>query len=49
VALITHDEIGPAVNQVETHVFNQQIESQNIMRENNVQIESWGPSDEGEK
>jgi 2,5-diketo-D-gluconate reductase A len=47
VDLILHNEVVPAVNQVETHVFNQQIESQNIMKENNVQIESWGPFAEG--
>ncbi|WP_342043377.1 aldo/keto reductase [Bacillus sp. OTU2372] len=45
--LILHNEVVPAVNQVETHVFNQQIESHNFMKENNVQIESWGPFAEG--
>jgi 2,5-diketo-D-gluconate reductase A len=45
--LIIHNEVIPAVNQVETHVFNQQIESHNFMKENNVQIESWGPFAEG--
>jgi len=47
VDLIIHNEIIPAVNQVETHVFNQQIESAILMKENNVQIESWGPFAEG--
>jgi 2,5-diketo-D-gluconate reductase A len=45
--LIIHNEVVPAVNQVETHVFNQQIESHSFMKENNVQIESWGPFAEG--
>ncbi|RDW20888.1 aldo/keto reductase [Oceanobacillus chungangensis] len=45
--LIIHNEVVPAVNQVETHVYNQQIESHNFMKENNVQIESWGPFAEG--
>lgn len=45
--LIIHNEVVPAVNQVETHVFNQQNESYNFMKENNVQIESWGPFAEG--
>ncbi|MFD9628157.1 aldo/keto reductase [Peribacillus muralis] len=45
--LIIHNEVVPAVNQVETHVFNQQIENHNFMKENNVQIESWGPFAEG--
>jgi 2,5-diketo-D-gluconate reductase A len=44
---IIHNEVVPAVNQVETHVFNQQIESAKLMKENNVQIESWGPFAEG--
>ncbi|XRG77946.1 aldo/keto reductase [Rossellomorea sp. GAMAL-10_SWC] len=45
--LIIHNEVVPAVNQVETHVFNQQIDSTKFMEENNVQIESWGPFAEG--
>ncbi|GGF90369.1 aldo/keto reductase [Paenibacillus abyssi] len=45
--LIVHNEIVPAVNQVETHPFNQQIENSKFMKENNVQIESWAPFAEG--
>jgi 2,5-diketo-D-gluconate reductase A len=45
--LIVHNEIVPAVNQVETHPFHQQIETQKFLQENNVQIESWGPFAEG--
>jgi 2,5-diketo-D-gluconate reductase A len=45
--LIIHNEIVPAVNQIETHLFHQQIESQNFLVENKVQIESWGPFAEG--
>ena len=37
----------PAVNQVETHPFHQQVETQKFLQENNVQIESWGPFAEG--
>ncbi|EUB21058.1 oxidoreductase, aldo/keto reductase domain protein [Fusobacterium sp. CM22] len=40
-------EIKPIVNQVETHVFNQQIIPQEIMKEYGTQIESWGPFAEG--
>jgi len=47
VDLITHNEIVPAVNQVETHPFCQQIESAELMKEHNVQIESWAPFAEG--
>jgi 2,5-diketo-D-gluconate reductase A len=45
--LIIHNEIAPAVNQVETHPFHQQNEMQQFLNENKVQIESWGPFAEG--
>lgn len=45
--LIVHHEIVPAVNQIETHPFHQQIDAQQFLVENNVQIESWGPFAEG--
>jgi 2,5-diketo-D-gluconate reductase A len=45
--LIVHNEIVPAVNQIETHPFHQQIETQRFLIENGVQIESWGPFAEG--
>jgi diketogulonate reductase-like aldo/keto reductase len=45
--LIIHQEIVPAVNQIETHPFHQQIETQKFLNENKVQIESWGPFAEG--
>jgi 2,5-diketo-D-gluconate reductase A len=45
--LIVHNEVVPAVNQIETHPFNQQIETQKFLQENGVQIESWGPFAEG--
>lgn len=45
--LIVHNEVVPAVNQIECHPFYQQIETQAFLQENNVQIESWGPFAEG--
>ena len=45
--LIVHNEVIPAVNQVETHPFNQQIEPQRFLEEQKVQIEAWGPFAEG--
>src|SRR3954447_891836 len=45
--LILHNEVPPAVNQVETHPFHQQVETQEFLRENNIQMESWGPFAEG--
>jgi 2,5-diketo-D-gluconate reductase A len=47
VDLINHNEITPAVNQLETHPFNQRTADQAVMREHGVQIESWGPFAEG--
>src|SRR6478752_35064 len=45
--LIIHNDTVPAVNQIETHPFHQQIETQKYLQDNNVQIESWGPFAEG--
>ncbi len=45
--LIVHQEIVPAVNQIETHPFHQQNETQVFLEANKVQIESWGPFAEG--
>jgi 2,5-diketo-D-gluconate reductase A len=45
--LIVHNDVVPAVNQIETHPFNQQIETQTFLQDNTVQIESWGPFAEG--
>ncbi len=40
-------EIIPQINQVETNVFNQQIEAQENMEKYGVQIEAWAPLAEG--
>ena len=45
--LIIHNQVAPAVNQIETHPFCQQIETQRFLKENKVQIQSWGPFAEG--
>jgi 2,5-diketo-D-gluconate reductase A len=44
---IVHNEVVPAVDQIETHPFHQQVETQKFLEENHVQIESWGPFAEG--
>ena len=41
--LSTFNEIKPAVNQVETHIFFQQYEANEWMKKYNVQHEAWGP------
>ncbi len=45
--LIVHNDIVPAINQVETHPFHQQIATQQFLQDNNVQMQSWGPFAEG--
>ncbi|MGV7114974.1 aldo/keto reductase [Paenibacillus kyungheensis] len=45
--LIVHNDIVPAINQVETHPFHQQIDNATFMKEQGVQIQSWGPFAEG--
>lgn len=40
-------EIPPMVNQVETHIFDQQTEAQKYMEEYGCRIMSWGPLAEG--
>jgi 2,5-diketo-D-gluconate reductase A len=46
--LLVHNEVAPAVNQIETHPFNQQIEAHEFLRAHNIQHESWGPFAEGQ-
>ena len=41
--LIVYNQVVPAVNQIECHPFNQHIETQQFLQDNQVQIESWGP------
>lgn len=44
---ILHNKVVPAVNQIETHPFNQQTETKKFLKDNGVRIESWGPFAEG--
>lgn len=45
--LCAHFETTPAVNQVETHVFQQQAEARKYMKELGVAPMAWGPLAEG--
>ena len=45
--LASNVEIPPMVNQVETHVFDQQVQAQKYMEEFGCRIMSWGPLAEG--
>ena len=42
VDLIEHNEVTPAVNQIETHPFFQRGADHDVMTERGVQHESWG-------
>jgi len=44
---MVHNEVLPAVDQIETHPFHQQADTKKFLTENNIQIESWGPFAEG--
>jgi diketogulonate reductase-like aldo/keto reductase len=45
--LMIHNTVKPAVNQIEVNPFNQQIETQKFLQENNVHVEAWAPFAEG--
>ncbi len=45
--LANNVEIVPAVNQVETHVFDQQIQAQKFMKESGTHMMAWAPLAEG--
>jgi len=45
--MLMHHPVPPAVNQIETHPFHQQIATQAFLQENQVQMQSWGPFAEG--
>lgn len=45
--LMINSGFTPAVNQIETHPFHQQQETQQFLQDNNVQIQAWGPFAEG--
>jgi diketogulonate reductase-like aldo/keto reductase len=45
--LMIHNQITPAVNQIEVNPFQQQIEAQKFLQDNSVQVEAWAPFAEG--
>lgn len=45
--LIIHNQITPAVNQIEVSPFHQQIDSQKFFEANSVMVEAWAPFAEG--
>ncbi len=45
--LMIHNQITPAVNQIEVNPFQQQIETQTFLQDNSVAVEAWAPFAEG--
>lgn len=45
--LILHNKVIPAINQIEAHPFQQQIDTQKFLMDHQVQMESWAPFAEG--
>lgn len=45
--LMIHNQITPAVNQIEVNPFQQQIDTQTFLQENGVMVEAWAPFAEG--
>lgn len=46
--LIVHNDVVPAVNQIETHPFYQRTEDAAFLEEHDIQHQSWGPFAEGQ-
>jgi 2,5-diketo-D-gluconate reductase A len=47
VDFVLHNEVAPAVNQLEIHPFHQQEDALLVLKEYKVQAEAWGPFAEG--
>src|SRR5690606_30159084 len=45
--LIIHNNVVPAVNQIEVNPFQQQIDTHKFLEDNRVMVEAWAPFAEG--
>lgn len=48
VDFVLHNEIVPAVNQIEINPFHQQMEAHRLLQKYNIQTEGWAPFAEGQ-
>lgn len=48
VDFVLHNEVVPAVNQIEVNPFHQQLEAQRLLQKYNIQTEGWAPFAEGQ-
>jgi 2,5-diketo-D-gluconate reductase A len=47
--LMIHNNITPAINQIEVNPFQQQIDTQKFLQDNSIRVEAWAPFAEGRK
>ncbi len=47
--LVTHNRVVPAVNQLETHPLNQQIDTQELLRRQGTVLQAWSPLAQGNR
>ncbi len=45
--LMIHNNLTPAINQIEVNPFQQQIDTQKFLQDSGVQVEAWAPFAEG--
>ena len=45
--LVTHHRVVPAVNQRETHPFNQQVQMRDLLRKHGTALQAWAPLGQG--
>src|SRR5271157_1128236 len=45
--LMIHNNVTPAVNQIEVNPFNQQAQGLKFLQDNNITVEAWAPFAEG--
>ncbi len=47
--LVTHNSVVPAINQLETHPFNQNIDTQRLLEKYGTKLQAWSPLGHGDE